>query len=57
MSGSTIHVFDSDGKEIKTYPCPRSHYDDYDSGYTQDDLDAMYRAAFEGDPSAQWNID
>lgn len=58
MSGSTIHVFDSDGKEIETYPCPRSHYDDdYDSGYSQADLDDMYRAAFEGDPSAQWNID
>ena len=58
MSGSTIHVFDSDGKEIKTYPCPRSHYDDdYDYGYSQADLDDMYRAAFEGDPSAQWNID
>ena len=58
ISGGDIHVFDNDGKEIETYPCPRSHYDDdYDSGYSQEDLDDMYKAAFEGDPSAQWNID
>lgn len=57
MSGDTIHVIDRDGKEIETYPRPRSNYDDYDSGYSQEDLDDMYRAAFEGDPSAQWNID
>ncbi len=25
--------------------------------YTQDDLDSMYRDAFEGDPEAYWNID
>ena len=30
---------------------------DYDDGYTQEELDDMYRAAFEGDPDAQWNID
>ena len=29
----------------------------FDSGYTQDELDDMYRAAFEGDPEAEWNID
>ena len=58
ISGNTIHVINREGKEIETYPCPRSHYDDdYDSGYSQADLDDMYRAAFEGDPSAQWNID
>ena len=38
-------------------PVSRDDYDDYDSGYTQSELDDMYRAAFEGDPSAQWNID
>lgn len=32
-------------------------YDGGDYGYTQDELDAMYEAAFEGDPDAQWNID
>ena len=32
-------------------------YDNYDDGYTQSELDDMYRGAFEGDPSAQWNID
>jgi len=29
---------------------------DYED-YTQDDLDDMYRDAFDGDPSAEWNID
>lgn len=28
-----------------------------DFGYTQKDLEDMYRAAFEGEPDAQWNID
>lgn len=32
-------------------------YSYFDSGYTQDELDDMYREAFEGDPEAQWNID
>jgi hypothetical protein len=27
-----------------------------DDGYSQDELDAMYRDAFEDDPDAQWNI-
>lgn len=31
--------------------------DDYDDGYTQKELDDMYRAAYEGDPDAQWNTD
>ena len=30
---------------------------DYDGGYTQKELDDMYRAAYEGDPDAQWNTD
>ena len=38
-------------------PDSRDDYDDYDNGYTQSELDDMYRAAFEGDPNAQWNID
>lgn len=33
------------------------NYCGYDSDYTQEELDDMYRAAFEGDPDAQWNID
>lgn len=43
--------------EWKELPSKEEPYDDYDSGYSQADLDDMYRAAFEGDPSAQWNID
>ena len=27
------------------------------SNYESDELDDMYKDAFEGDPSAQWNID
>ena len=34
-----------------------SSYEDDDFGYSQDDLDSMYQAAYEGDPSAQWNND
>lgn len=30
---------------------------DYDYSYTQEELDDMYRDAFEGDPEAVWNID
>ena len=33
------------------------YYMDYDSDYSQEELDDMYRAAFEGDPEAEWNID
>lgn len=34
------------------------YYDDADcGGYTREELDDMYRAAFEGDPEAEWNID
>ena len=33
------------------------YYYDYDDGYTQKELDDMYRAAYEGDPEAQWNTD
>lgn len=37
------------------------HEDDYyeedNYGYTQDELDDMYRDAFEGEPEAYWNID
>lgn len=33
------------------------YYYDYDDGYTQKELDDMYRAAYEGDPDAQWNTD
>lgn len=31
--------------------------DYYTSEYTQDELDDMYREAYEGDPEAQWNTD
>ena len=34
-----------------------NYYEDNGSGYSQADLDDMYRAAFEGDPEAEWNID
>lgn len=34
-----------------------SSYEDDDFGYSQDDLDSMYQAAYEGDPTAQWNND
>ena len=37
----------------RDYLSHNSHYE----GYTQQELDDMYMAAFEGDPSAQWNID
>lgn len=35
-------------------------YEDYEDNsfdYTKDDLDSMYREAFEGEPDAYWNID
>lgn len=32
-------------------------YNDYGPEYTQQELDEMYCAAFEGDPEAEWNID
>ena len=33
------------------------YYDDSDYGYSPEELEQMYRDAFEGDPDAQWNID
>ncbi len=33
------------------------NYNYYTSEYTQDELDDMYREAYEGDPEAQWNTD
>lgn len=33
------------------------YYDDSDFGYTDDELEQMYRDAFENDPEAEWNID
>ncbi len=32
-------------------------YEDNSFDYTQDELDSMYREAFEGEPDAYWNID
>ena len=37
-----------------------NNYEDYEDSsfdYTQDELDSMYREAFEGEPDAYWNID
>ena len=33
------------------------YYEEDNYGYTQDELDDMYRGAFEGEPEAYWNID
>lgn len=33
------------------------YYDNSDYGYSSEELEQMYRDAFEGDPDAQWNID
>lgn len=64
--------YDVDGNRIKSDDNNISHMEglvgdvnnninddsvDYGSDYTQEELDDMYRAAFEGDPEAQWNID
>ena len=32
-------------------------YEDDNYGYTQEELDDMYRAAFDGNDDAYWNID
>ena len=37
-----------------------NNYEDYEDNsfdYTQDELDSMYREAFEGESDAYWNID
>ena len=59
-SSHFLNQIDHEGNllhEWKKLPSREEPYDDYDEGYTQSELDDMYRAAFEGDPSAQWNID
>ena len=59
-SSHFINQIDYNGnllREWKKLPSREEPYEDHDEGYTQDDLEHMYRAAFEGDPSAQWNID
>ena len=33
------------------------YYEEDNFGYSQEELDDMYRGAFEGDPDAYWNID
>lgn len=46
--------------EDKKRPHYENHDDDYDSsndGYSSQDLEDMYRGAFDGNPEAQWNID
>lgn len=55
-----VNIIDHDGNllhEWKELPAKEDSYDDYYEGYTQSELEDMYRAAFEGDPSSQWNID
>lgn len=44
---------------MSNYYC-NNDYEDYEDNsldYTQDELDSMYRKAFEGEPDAYWNID
>lgn len=43
--------------EWEAIPSIYDGYDNYDDGYSQSELDDMYRGAFENDPEAQWNID
>lgn len=33
------------------------YYEEDNYGYSQDELDDMYRSAFEGESDAYWNID
>ena len=33
------------------------YYEEDNFGYSQEELDDMYRGSFEGDPDAYWNID
>ena len=57
--GSILHVegfIEPFNIEIEEF-VEEDNYCGYDSDYTQEELDDMYRAAFEGDPDAQWNID
>ena len=35
----------------------KDFYEEDDYGYTRDELDDMYRGAFEGETEAYWNID
>lgn len=37
--------------------CNNEDYEEDNYGYSQDELDDMYRGAFEGEPEAYWNID
>lgn len=44
---------------MSNYYC-NNDYEDYEDNsldYTQDELDSMYREAFEREPDAYWNID
>lgn len=41
----------------KNFHQDEQYYEESDFGYSSDELDQMYRDAFEGDPDAQWNID
>lgn len=55
-----INQIDREGNllhEWKKLPSLEESYDDYDEGYTQSELEDMYRAAYEDDPSTQWNTD
>ena len=42
--------------EEESSGCP-SDYSDDTFDYSQDDLDRMYRDAYDGNPDAQWNND
>ena len=62
LNGDHI-IIDKYGKQLGVWEessgIPDIDYDENDdeSGYSQSDLDSMYRQAYEGDPDAQWNND
>lgn len=37
--------------------CNDNYFEEDKFDYSQEDLDDMYRGAFEGEPDAYWNID
>lgn len=48
---------DHNDVDIKDFIEDEDNYVDFESEYTQKDLDRMYREAYEEDPEAQWNTD
>lgn len=61
LDGENI-IIDKYANQIgEWHPSPERGHHDYDGNegfdYSQDDLDDMYRGAYENDPEAQWNND